>query len=340
MDTQIDMDLSLSEFYAETLKQAGFDVSQQPDMVKMAEANGVDPQLAALAKQVRDQSILDGIEYATEAERLTDAFKIASSWIEHRATVEATATKIATALRVATEKAVMELIDEFDLDVEVDDAIKIAAFSHLPALDMEKDAAAGSGPAQPTAPSTADAMQNAKAMGANAHERVQAILAEAHKNNGDAGPLGYHPDTMHAALGAAVSPALDPSAHKSHGEGIVDRYVPKEQAREFYHHAGEIASAAQNNPTGPKQLTMDQIFSHARDKVNGVSDNKFLGFAQKNKGLIVGGGAALGLGAMYFLHKRKQRQERERYIAAARQRAGLTPQGGLPQQASAPASVQ
>jgi hypothetical protein len=330
METQPAMlDLTLSEFYAATMAQSGVDVTP-PDIAKLAEARGTDPQLAELAKSVYDHSILDGVTYDDPAVRLDDAFKIAGAWLESRAALEADATKIAHAIRIAAETAVMQLIDEFGIDVEVDDAIKIAAFTHLPVLEEEKTSASGAGPAQPEAPSTADIMAQAAQQGYGPNSRIQASLAAAHKQNGGAGPLGYHPETMHALIGAAMTPHLDEGAHASHGAGIVDRYVPKEQTREFYHHAGEIASAAANKG---EQLTADQIFSHARDKVNGVSDNKMLGFAQKNWKPLAAGGAALGLGAMYFMHKRKERQQREAYLADARRRAGIGQQNQQPMQA-------
>ena len=118
--------LSPDQFYYDTLQKHGLDVKPE-DVVKVAEAKGVDPRVAQIAKVFHDQMVLDGVKFASPQLRLEDAFKMAGTYVAHVDACTKNANKLAGDLARICKHAAEGYLAQHGIDLSPKLAVKIAA---------------------------------------------------------------------------------------------------------------------------------------------------------------------------------------------------------------------
>jgi hypothetical protein len=117
--------LTLKEFYAETLKAAGF-TPPEDSIAKFAETNKIDPEIVKIASAVFEQLTLDGVKYETPQLMADDAMKIATQYLEHCKAAAAEAEKIAGDLHRVARHAVEGYLAQHGIELDADEGVKIA----------------------------------------------------------------------------------------------------------------------------------------------------------------------------------------------------------------------
>lgn len=118
--------MSFDDFYRQTMAANGLVIETEP-VEKLAEARGVDPAIAKLAKAVFDQTRLDGIEYEHPKARLEDAFKVAEAYVSYMDEIKTSSTKLAADLMRVAAHAIEGYLAHNGVDMATSDGIKIAA---------------------------------------------------------------------------------------------------------------------------------------------------------------------------------------------------------------------
>ena len=117
--------LTIKEFYAQTLKQAGF-TPPEDQIEKFAAANKLDLETTKLASAIFEQLQLDGVKYETHQDMLQDALKIAHAYADHVKEASAQAEKIAGDLHRVARHAVEGYLAQHGIDLNADEGVKIA----------------------------------------------------------------------------------------------------------------------------------------------------------------------------------------------------------------------
>lgn len=117
--------LTIKEFYAQTLKQAGF-TPPDDQIEKFASANKLDLETTKIASAVFEQLQLDGVKYDTHQDMLQDALKIAHAFADHVKEASAQAEKIAGDLHRVARHAIEGYLAQHGIDLNADEGVKIA----------------------------------------------------------------------------------------------------------------------------------------------------------------------------------------------------------------------
>ena len=119
--------MSLTDFYHQALASNGITIESEP-VEKIAEARGVDPVVAKIAKAVFDQSRIDNVEFDSQKTRCEDSFKIAEAYVRYMDDVKIASTKLAADLARVASFAIEGFLAQHGIsDVTASDGIKIAA---------------------------------------------------------------------------------------------------------------------------------------------------------------------------------------------------------------------
>lgn len=119
--------MNLEDFYRKTMEANGI-VRESESIDKIAEAKGVDAAMIKMAKAVYDQTLIDDVSYDTPQQRLSDAMKIAESYVNYMDSVKTASNVLATdLLRVASHAVEGYLSQRGISDLSAIDGVKIAA---------------------------------------------------------------------------------------------------------------------------------------------------------------------------------------------------------------------
>jgi hypothetical protein len=118
---------TLDEFYSAVMAENGIKLAED-QVEKVAAARGEDPVRAKIAKAIYDQTLVDCLDYASSAERKSDAFKMAEAYIKHIEESKTAATKVASdLLRIASFAVEGYLAQNGISALTALDGVKIAA---------------------------------------------------------------------------------------------------------------------------------------------------------------------------------------------------------------------
>lgn len=136
--------LNPRQFYAETLKRAGF-TPPDPQFDKVAALKGVDVNVVKLAEEFNTQLQFDKAPYESEVARAEDALKLAKAYFDHVKAAEDEATKTADGILRFLDHELEGYLAKNNIPLLARDALKIAALQ----ADTTPPPAKTAAPAQP-----------------------------------------------------------------------------------------------------------------------------------------------------------------------------------------------
>lgn len=326
--------LTLKEFYAGTLKAAGF-TPPEDSIAKFAESAKVDVETIKTAQAVFEQLQLDGVTYDTPKMMADDAMKIANAYLDHCKAAAAEAEKIAGDLHRVARHAVEGYLAHAGIDLDADEGVKIAglqaqSFQMLTQKQAElrqlETQAKEAGEAGKTAQDGDPLSDIANAMPGKSHKdkmkdergKTAASFAAYHTDTGGT-PIAVNDEGTIANVAAHAG--VNPEVMKAQIHGSVG----PENVEAYGRHYGAAVDA---NPKMPFSSLHPQVVQAVTGGAGGAGGaGRAAGSAAtgakpflQRPGVMLGAGA-LGLGAAMLLHRKRQEaqaaQNRQNAIAGA-----------------------
>jgi len=320
--------LTLKEFYAGTLKAAGF-TPPEDSTAKFAEAAKVDVETLKTAQAVFEQLQLDGVSYDTPKAMADDAMKIATAYLDHCKEAATEAEKLANDLLRVTKHAVEGYLAQGGIDLDALEGVKIAglqaqSFQQLTQKQadlrqLETKAEDKTKTAQDGDPLSdiANAMPG-KSKKEAMEERGKTATYRVH--DALAGGQGqFNPDATYKNIAAKFN---EPDV------GAVQRHIeatPDAKAN-LPGYADALYATHQQMPQASFPQVHEATIANATAAQQAGGAGKAIGAASGAKpflqrpGVMLGAGA-LGLGAAMLLHRKRQEaqaaQNRQNAIAGA-----------------------
>lgn len=273
---------TIEEFYNDTLKSAG--VTRKPsDLAKIASEKGVGVEIVKLAKAYYEQLQLDDVPYESEKLRAVDAMKLASSYFEHVDKEQKTANDTADNLLRYLTHAAEGYCAHNNLSITGRDAVKIAGLQAESAEEAEKQVQKVAGFQTPTAEAVEAATKFATTFIPATSQYTPSNFWEGIHGAKDANDgLFKIQDTLNRS---GVSSLLPDNPNAAHATDFLNTYHQHQQSL----------------PGGTSPL---EIFK----RMGGQSQSG--SWASKHVGGLAAG--ALGLGALYMMHKKNKAEEQDR----------------------------
>lgn len=316
-------ELTPEEFYQATLANQGLlddalSITKEAEVkiAALAQERGLPVEVVKLAEAYYQQLDLDGLEYDDPATQREDALKIAEAYYEHLTEVRTAAVDLADAAAQKLAEAATAFIKERELDLDVEDVLKMAQLQTETSQAYDEAALAQHQTAVEIHASvkTALAAYNMKVAGGELPEESKTaapvFFGQPHESTVDLS--GTVADILQSTRGA--DPALIPKGPRGIEAATLALApsLPKEQRESFLR---SLAVRAHQDPT-------KNYLEHAQALSAPAAAPQ--GWASRNKGALIAGGL-LGAGALYYLKKKRDAEAAAHESEMNQLRARLLP---------------